>query len=193
MKVVGLAGRPGCGKSTVARELAKQEGVVWIDLDRLAWETYRPRTPTYWQLLARYGMGIVKPDGTIDRARLGRIVFSDFKALDDLNAIIHPAVTRRLRERVSEERERGTQTLLVEGVLLATSPHVDRSLFDAILWLDAGVDVRASRLQKVGRGDQIDRPAPLPGERDAVRVDASGSLAETVEQVRRILSSLRGD
>lgn len=191
MNIVGLAGKPGCGKSAAARELAKEAGVVWVDLDRIAWETYRPRTPTYWQLLARFGRGIVGADGAIDRARLGRIVFSDCRALEDLNAIVHPAVTRWLRDRIAVEDRRDTRLLLVEGALLPTSPHVDRSLFDAILWLEAGPAARAARLQETGRIEQVDRTVPLPGRGEAVRVDASGTLEETVEAIRRAVSSLR--
>jgi len=190
MNVIGLAGRPGCGKSAAARELTKELGVARVDLDRVAWESYRPRTPVYWQLLTRFGAGIVGDDGRIDRARLGRIVFSDPRALENLNAIVHPAVTQRLRERIETARREGVRLLLVEGALLATSPHVDRTLFDAILWLEAGPDVRAARLRKTGRGTQTGRSVPMPSDGDAVCIDASGSLEETVEAIRRVIASL---
>jgi dephospho-CoA kinase len=191
MNIVGLAGRPGCGKSAAARELAQGAGVVWLDLDKAAWETYRPRTPTYWRLLTRFGAGIVSNDGRIDRARLGHIVFSDVQALDDLNAIVHPAVTNWLRGRIATERRRGTRLLLVEGALLASSPHVDRSLFDAILWLDADSATRSARLRERARPEQADRFVPTPEDDAIVWIDASGSLAQTVDAIQRILTALR--
>jgi dephospho-CoA kinase len=190
MKVIGLAGAAGCGKSTVARELAKGEGTVWIDLDRLSWEIYRPRTPTYRRLVSHYGKGILDSDGAIDRKRLGRIVFSDPEALESLNAIVHPAVTEQLREVIHEEEERATKTLLVEGALLASSAHVDRTLFDAILWLEVPPEKRRERLQADGREEQIERTLLPPSDEQAVKIDASGTIEQTVNRIRTIVNSL---
>jgi dephospho-CoA kinase len=190
MKVIGLAGEVGCGKSTVARELAKEKGIVWVDLDRIAWETYRSRTSTYWRLVSRYGKGILGSDGAIDRRRLGRIVFSDSDAREDLNAIVHPAVTDRLREIIRQEKERGTKVLLVEGALLTSSPYVERTLFDGILWLEADRSVRRERLRSDGREDQIERTLPPPEEERVIRIDAAGPVAQTVTEVQKTIESL---
>ncbi len=190
MKVIGLAGEVGCGKSTVARELAKEKGIVWIDLDRLSWEVYRPQTPTYSQLISRYGEGILDSEGTIDRKRLGRIVFSNPEALEALNAIVHPVVTARLREAIHEEEERGTKTLLVEGALLASSAHVDRTLFDAIFWLEAAAKKRRERLQADDREEQIERTLPPPADEQVTKIDASGTIEQAVNRIRSIVNSL---
>ena len=190
MKVIGLAGETGCGKSSVACELACREGIVWVDLDRLAWETYRPRTPTYWRLVSRFGKEIIAPDGTVDRSRLARIVFSDSQAWEDLNAIVHPALNKRLREIISAHKSQGIEILLVEGALLASSPHVDRSLFDAILWLDAKRSVREERLRSAGRSYHIGRGFPHPSVTQAIRIDASGSIAATAQQILQTIASL---
>jgi len=190
MKVIGLAGEAGCGKSTVARELAKEKGTVWVDLDRLSWEIYRPRTPTYSQLVSRYGEGILDSDGAINRKRLGRIVFSDPEALESLNAIVHPAVTDRLRGVIHEEEERGTKTLLVEGALLASSAYVDRMLFNAILWLEAAPDKRRERLQADSREEQIERTLPPPADEQVIKIDASGTIKQAVNRIRSIVNSL---
>ncbi|MCD5416647.1 dephospho-CoA kinase [Candidatus Bipolaricaulota bacterium] len=195
MKVIGLAGATGCGKSRVARELATREGAVWIDLDRLAWDTYRPRTPTYRQLVSRYGKGILDSEGAIDRARLGKIVFRDSEALADLDAIVHPAVTTRLRETIRQEERQKTEVLLVEGALLASSPHVDRSLFDVVLWLEASSKRREERLRNAGRGDQINRAPPHPalphsaGEK-VVMIDAEGTISQTAALILNVIEGL---
>jgi len=190
MKVIGLAGPGGSGKSTVAQELSKQEGVVSIDLDKMAWESYRPRTPTYWRLVSRFGKDILDAEGAVDRTQLGAVVFSDERALADLNAIVHPTVIERLREIIHEKEAHSAQVLLVEGALLATSPYVDRSLFDAIIWLVVSSEVRRERLEAAGRHAHIERTVQEPDSRDVVTVDTAGSVAEVVARVADAIESV---
>jgi len=193
MKVIGLAGNAGSGKSTIARALSARRGVVAIDLDKIAWESYRPRTPTYWRLASRFGEGILDAEGAIDRTRLGAVVFSDTRALADLNAIVHPAVIGRLHEIIHEKEAHGVQVLLVEGALLATSPHVDRSLFDAVIWLEASGETRRSRLEAAGRRAHIERAIPQPRGHGIITVDAEGSAAEVVSRVVRVIETASTD
>jgi len=189
MKVVGIAGAPGTGKSAAAEALAERSGIVWLDLDCVAWETYAARTPTYWRLVSRFGEAILDAKGNVNRASLARAAFSDPEALAALNEIVHPAVTKRLRDRIASERAGGTRFLLVEGALLGLSPHVDPSLLDAILWFTASPGTRAERLRRAGRGDHARRPtAPAP--RGATPIDADGTLGQTVSQVDDVLASL---
>ena len=185
-KVIGLAGRPGCGKSAVARALAGRPGVEAIDLDRVAWETYAPETPAYDRLVERFGRGILSDDGWIDRERLGGLALSDAAARRDLDAIVHPAVGGRLVELVLDAKRRGVEVLLVEGALLASSPHVDRSIFDRVLWLEASDGTRRARLRSDGREEHTDRlNAVGPG--TATVVDAEGTLSEVAGRVWRSL------
>jgi dephospho-CoA kinase len=190
MKVVGLAGEPGSGKSAVAREFSRREGVVWIELDREAWETYRPRSPTYWRLVSRFGKGILAPDGAISRLHLAELAFRTEDARQALSAIVHPAVIDRLRERIASEKERGTRVLLVEGALLASSPHVDRTLFDAILVLETSSCTRAGRLAADGRPEHTARAIGTPAPGGFVRVSAEGTLVETTERVAQAIAAL---
>jgi dephospho-CoA kinase len=186
-RVIGLAGRPGCGKSAVARALAKKPGVEAIDLDRVAWETYALETPTHDRLVERFGRGILSDEGLIDRERLGRLTLSDAAARRDLDAIVHPAVSERLSELVLDAKRRGVGVLLVEGALLASSPHVDRSIFDRILWLEASEGTRRDRLRSEGREDQADRLDGV-GSGTATVVDAEGTLSEVAERVWQSLA-----
>ena len=156
-RVIGLAGRPGCGKSAVARALAGRKGVEAIDLDRVAWETYAPETPTHDRLVERFGRGILSDDGRIDRERLGDLALSGAEARRDLDATVHPAVGERLVDLVSDAKRRGVEVLLVEGALLASSPYVDRSVFDRVLWLEASDGTRRARLRSDGREGHADR------------------------------------
>ena len=186
-RVIGLAGRPGCGKSAVARALAGRPSVEAIDLDRVAWETYVPETTTYDRLVARFGCAILSDDGRIDREVLGSLVLSDAAARRDLEAIVHPAVSDRLDELKRGAEERGTEVLLVEGALLASSSYVDRSIFDAILWLEASDETRRNRLRSDGREEHADRMAAVSPDAATIVVDAEGTLSEVAERVRRLI------
>ncbi|MHB1553560.1 MAG: dephospho-CoA kinase [Acidimicrobiales bacterium] len=96
---VGLTGGIGSGKSTVAGMLARR-GAVVVDADEVAREVVAPGAPAYEALVARFGQGVLGPDGAIDRPGLARIAFSDAAALADLNAITHPLIGATLLERL---------------------------------------------------------------------------------------------
>ncbi len=196
MKVVGITGPAGTGKSTVCRMLARRPGIGHVDLDELAHATYRPGGPAYLRILARFGEGVLAPGGGIDRGKLGGIVFSDQQAKADLEAIVHPLVMEELKREIQRQRGLGTRWLLVEGALLLSSPHVDRSLFDAFVWLSAPEEERRRRLLSAGvPWDLVE--ARLAAQRELLPhkeenvyvVDASGPPAEVAD---RILSLLRG-
>jgi len=188
MKVIGLAGKAGSGKSAVARRLAERDGVEWVDLDRVAWRTYRPGTAAHARLVERFGPEILDRDGVIDRKRLAEKAFADPSSRTDLESIVHPAVTEWLREEIAARRRSGTQLLLVEGARLAGSPHVDRSSFDAILWLDAAPSTRRARLARAGRADHVDRvPDPPRGVRVIV---AEGDLDAVASRVMAAIDGL---
>jgi dephospho-CoA kinase len=99
--LIGLTGPIGCGKSTVARHLARLGGTV-IDADVLAREVTADGAPATGPIRKRFGPEVVDASGTLDRARLARIVFEDPAALRDLEAIVHP----RVRRLVDAELER---------------------------------------------------------------------------------------
>lgn len=184
MQIIGLAGRPGSGKSAVARALAEEAGVEWIDLDRIAWETYAPGSETFARVVDRFGDDIIGADGEIDRGELAVRVFLDPEAKTDLEAIVHPAVLDHLCQLADAHRAGGTKTLLVEGALLSSSPHVDPTVFDAILWLDAPDDVRAERLRTAKRADHAARGDDLAPGKGAVVIDAVGTIADVADRVR---------
>jgi dephospho-CoA kinase len=190
MKTIGLAGRPGSGKSAVARALAMDAGVEWINLDQVAWETYAPGTETFDRVVKRFGDRVIAESGEIDRGELAVLIFLDPAGKDDLEAIVHPAVLERLAELCQDHRSGGLEILLVEGALLASSRHVDWSIFDAVLWLNASDATREARLRGEGRADHASRGDDMsPGDR-AIVVDAEGTIREVAERVReRILGS----
>jgi len=183
MIVVGLAGPAGSGKSAVARKLARRVGVAWIDLDRIAWSTYEPDGPAFHALLARFGSGILTPDGYVDRGALAAKALGDPAGKRDLERIVHPAVNAALAASLGEEARRGRRVLLVEGALLASSPDVDRDLFGVILWLDVPFPVRGARLRQDRREHHVARNDKLASSGDVVRIDADAALDEVAGRV----------
>ena len=105
MLVVGLTGGIGAGKSTVSRLLASH-GAVIVDADLIAREVVEPGGPAYQGVVDRFGSSVLEDDGTLNRAKLAEIVFSDPEALKDLNAVVHPAVGAVIAERLAEESKR---------------------------------------------------------------------------------------
>ncbi len=191
-RVIGLAGRAGSGKSAVAQALASRGDVEWIELDRLAWETYRPGTETFDRLIERFGREVLGADGAIDRGRLAEWAFSTPASRDDLEAIVHPAVMALLREAIAAHRQLGIVTILVEGALLVHSPHVDRTLFDAIVWLDVDERTRAERLRADSRPQHGRRvPEPSPEAFDGVRrLSAEGTVADVAARLQRLTETV---
>lgn len=155
MKVVGITGLAGAGKSTVCRILARRPEIAHIDCDQLAWETYRPQGPAYSAVVASFGEEILALDKTIDRAKLGKLVFSDPNAKATLEALVHPHVMESVKRAIEAERRKGKKLALVEGALLLSSPYVDRTVFDLFVWLAVPEEERRARLRAAGLTEEL--------------------------------------
>lgn len=117
MKVIGLTGGIGSGKSTVSRFLGEM-GAVVLDADKVGHQAYQPGTETWKELVAAFGEDIVAPDSTIDRRKLGAIVFADPEALAHLNRIMHPRMFDMMKARIEEYRGQGTEVVVLEAAIL---------------------------------------------------------------------------
>jgi dephospho-CoA kinase len=117
MRVVGLTGAPGSGKSTVAAMLAGK-GYPVLDADRVAHDLYTPGSSVVEALVQAFGAGVRNADGGIDRTALGARVFGHPDRLSTLNAIVHPPLLRELERRIEEARTRGVPVLILEAALL---------------------------------------------------------------------------
>ena len=147
MITVGLTGGIGSGKSTVASGFVRR-GADLIDADAIVRSQQAPGSPVLAEMVERFGEGIVAPDGTLDRAAVAAIVFTDADALADLNAITHPPVGREIRRRIGELE--GTDRLVVldipllgEGLAKGQAPRYRTS---GILVVDTPVEVAVERL-----------------------------------------------
>jgi dephospho-CoA kinase len=145
MLSVALTGNIGAGKSTVA-ELFRRWGATIIDSDQLVREAQMPGQPALLEVAGRFGRQMIRPDGTLDRARLRAFVLADPRDLEALNAIMHPEVHRRRRELLAEARERGDRIVVSDIPLLFEA--ADPSEFDAVVLVDAPESIRRQRLRQ---------------------------------------------
>ncbi len=145
MKVIGLTGGIGTGKSTVAGFL-RELGAAYMDLDRTGHEVYRQGTAAYKQLVLAFGNGILDDSRKIDRAKLGAIVFNDRKALQKLNGIIHPAIDAVVKERLAGFKKAGVKVAVMEAAAMLESERT--WLVDEVWITMAPVTAVLERLRK---------------------------------------------
>jgi dephospho-CoA kinase len=144
VKILGLTGGIGCGKSAAAGMLAAL-GAVVIDADRVGHETYQPGTRGWDQVVAEFGPTVVAPDGTIDRKRLGGLVFGDTAKLARLNAVVHPLIRDAIAARVAaEQAARRAPAVVIEAALLVEAKW--NELVDEVWLVTARPEVIEQRL-----------------------------------------------
>jgi len=121
MKVIGLTGGIGSGKSTVAQFLAEL-GATIIDADKVWHEALKPNTEIWREVVAAFGTEIVTPNGEIDRKKLGKIVFANPEALARLNKIVHPRIYSMVKTQIEQYRRQGVRVVVFEAPLLIDVP-----------------------------------------------------------------------
>jgi dephospho-CoA kinase len=117
MKVIGLTGGIGSGKSTVAGYLVEL-GAAVMDLDKVGHEIIKSGSRVFKKIVGEFGKDILDTRAEIDRARLGKIVFRDPEALARLNRIVHPAIDEIIYERLAEYRRRGVKVVVLEAAVM---------------------------------------------------------------------------
>ena len=117
MKVIGLTGGIGSGKSTVSQLLAEL-GAVILNADEVGHKALKPDSEIWRQVVAAFGRQILTPDGNIDRKKLGDIVFSNPESLSRLNQIMHPRMYALVKAQLEEYRRQGTRVVVLEAPLL---------------------------------------------------------------------------
>jgi len=190
MKVIGLTGNIGCGKSTVAGML-RDAGVATIDADAIAREIRHNDSDARAEIMQRFG--------TYDAEALGNVVFGDPDALRDLERILHPRVRGAIRARLAELEHGGVELAVVEVIKLIESPLADGcdeiwvvrcDEADAIRRLAAsrGLDEHAARRRLASQSSQAEKIAAAD-----VVIDGSATMEETRRQVERALAALRAE
>ncbi|MFB9706717.1 dephospho-CoA kinase [Streptosporangium sandarakinum] len=193
MLKVGLTGGIGSGKSEVSRRLASL-GAVVIDADRIAREVVEPGTEGLARVVEAFGAGILRADGTLDRPKLGSIVFSDPERLAVLNGIVHPLVGARVAE--LQDRADADAIVVYDVPLLAENGLAP--MYDVVVVVDAADDVRIARLVELrgmARQDAEARIAAQASREDRLKVadivvPNEGSLEELTARAEEVWAEL---
>jgi len=154
MFVLAVTGGLGAGKSTAAEFFASR-GAEVLDADVIAKELLEPHAPAYVPVVERFGRGILAEDDRIDRAKLAAAAFADSRAAADLDAIVHPLVTREIERRLDALASRAVPpaVVVIDVPLLAEAPEL-ADLVDSVLLVTAPDDVRLSRAARRGMTEE---------------------------------------
>lgn len=194
MKLIGITGGVGAGKSEILSYIEKSCSCRILLSDTAAHKVKEPGQPCYDRLVELLGKEVLQKDGYIDKAKMAAAIFSDEQLLKKVNAIIHPAVkTYILSEIGKEEREGKIDAFFLEAALLIEDGY--ERILDELWYIYADEDVRRARL-KASRGysdGKIDRILGSQLSEKEFRahckvvIDNSGSLSDTYMQIDEIL------
>lgn len=194
--IVGLTGGIATGKTTVAAMLRKA-GARIIDADRISHKVVAPGKPAWKQILAVFGKQVLQADNTIDRKRLGAVVFNDSGLRRQLENIIHPLVYAQINTEVEHYRRTDPQTLIVQDIplMMETGAH---ARFTEVILVYIPPEAQLRRLMQrdaiseAEARSRIDAQMPIDAKRDlaTIIIDNSGSLAETQAQVTKVYRRL---
>lgn len=177
MLVIGLTGNFGTGKTTVSQMLAEL-GATIIDADKLGHELLQPDTETYREILAAFDRSILKPNGEIDRNKLGKLVFADAASLNQLNQIMHPKICEIAKRKIEEYLKTDTKIIVLEAALLIKAdwtPLIDQ------VWVTTAPEATIVRRLKSGRG--------LKEEQVLARLHAQMSPEEKAKQADVVIDT----
>lgn len=199
MLIVALTGGIATGKSVVARILS-QKGCFVENADQIAHGLMSPGSEIWQELLQRFGPDILKEDRSIDRQKLGEIIFRNDKARHFLNRLTHPRILEKIQQTISQlEKTGGYEIYITEAALVIESGY--HRYYDRIILTHCRPEVQ---LERLCRRDGITREkalekirAQLPDEQKIplahYLIETSGSLEETVEQTEQVYLNLYQD
>lgn len=197
LKVLGLTGGIGTGKSTVARMFA-EHGVPVVDADALAREVVAPGLPALADIAAAWPE-VLRADGTLDRQRLGGIVFADPAARLRLEGITHPRIQALAAERLAAQAQAGRRLALYEASLLVESGRWRE--FDGLIVVTASEATQIARVRARDGLSQAEAQARVRAQLPASEkirlathlIDNDGGLEATRAAVEDLLRLLRSD
>ncbi|MGA7171997.1 MAG: dephospho-CoA kinase [Candidatus Dormiibacterota bacterium] len=183
-RVIGLTGGIASGKSTVAQMLGER-GAWVVDADQLAREVVSLHSPALEEIAQTFGEAVLASDGSLDRAQLGEVVFSDDSAREQLNAIVHPRVLELSREEIRKAAGAGAQLIVYDVPLLFETSRQQEFDGTLVVWVDPLTQLLRLRLRTGLDEDQararIAAQMPLSRKRELANwvIDNSGSLEAT--------------
>ncbi len=176
MLKVGLTGGIACGKSTIAKMFVLK-GALLLDADRIAREVVEPGKPAWLEIVSWMGKGVLQEDGSLNRAKIASLVFSDRKALQKLNTITHPRVSERFSEKSKRLALEFPKTIQIWDIPLLYEIGMDKEV-DIVLVIAADEEKQISRLR--------DRDG-LSGEEALRRIRSQMDLQEKIKSADYII------
>lgn len=190
--IIGLTGSIATGKSTVSRML-KEKGYPIVDADEISRLVVEPGSRVLTSIAEAFSADVLLPDGSLNREKLGSLIFNDKEKREKLNAIIHPAVRTEMIRQKEEWLEKGANTIIMDIPLLFESKL--QSYVDKIIVVSAGPAIQRERLMErngysAEEADaRINSQLPIAEKEngaDAV-IDNNGTLEETENQLDSLL------
>lgn len=194
MRIIGITGGVGSGKSRVLSFMEEQYGAVICQADQVAWKLQEPGQACYEKIVSHFGTGILREDKTIDRGTLGGIVFGNKEEMAVLNRIVHPEVKSYIRNLIQEEEKAGTEYFILEAALLLED-HYDE-ICDELWYIYTKETVRRMRL-KESRGYSDEKISAIMGsqmpehvfrERCQVTIDNSEAFEKTEKEIEKAMN-----
>lgn len=193
MIVVGLTGGIGAGKSTVSKLLAER-GAAIVDADQIARDLQSPGNPVLEQMAERFGAQIINDDSSLDRAAVAAIVFSDKSALDDLNAIVHPAMQAEIQRQI-DLNAGSDRVVVLDFPLLGENP---RKGLAATIVVDIPYELAVERVVEYRGMDESDARNRINSQisrkerlaQATYVVDNSGTFDSLASQVDELWSAI---
>lgn len=194
MKVIGITGGVGAGKSEILKYLKEKHGAVVVEADKVGHLLMEPGGACYYSIVEKFGSSILNGDQTINRGKLGKIVFADESLLKELNKIIHPRVKSHIVSEIAKEKAYHRTNIFVVEAALLIEDHYD-VICDEMWYIHTDAEVRAKRLKETRGYDDEKITAICANQKSPeefrsacqVVIDNSNDLAGTYEQIDRQL------
>lgn len=191
MRIIGVTGGVGAGKSEILNYLASEWNAVIVKADEVGHLVMEPSGACYQAIVDLFGNQVVKSDGTLDRGKISSSVFQNKKMLEQLNAIVHPAVKSYVKYMIEQEKKKKSPIFVVEAALLIED-HYDE-ICDELWYIYANEETRAKRL-KTARGysdqkiegifsNQLSEAEFLS--HCQFKIDNSGDFEKTKDQIKQ--------
>jgi len=195
--IIGLTGGIACGKSTVAAMLAER-GAFVVDADRTAREVVMPGEPALAEIASVFGQAVIREDGTLDRRKLGEIVFADPDKRKRLEAITHPAIRERMWSRIRQAKAEDPARIVVADIPLLYETG-QQGLYDGVLVVYVPRETQIRRLlarnpelTEAQARDRVNAQMDIERKKELADwvIDNSGGLESTGRQVEALWREL---
>jgi dephospho-CoA kinase len=192
MKVIGLTGNIASGKSAVASML-EDLGAKVIDADDIARKVVEPNEPAWREIVDTFGQDILNPNETINRKKLGEIIFNDNEKRKILNDITHPKIIQKVRERVETYKNENVEVVIIEAALIVEKGGL-KDLIEKLIVVSSDEESQIERLTKrnsLSKEEALSRIySQMPTSEKALHgdyiIDNSGTIKNTQNQVNNI-------